>query len=216
MKKQSLALIITFTVLLSCNDFNKSIQDTLRNNDSISTASKNKMPEKANAETLNDVKIKEEIPFTSQKDKLELAEKQLRSLPQFTGKSIFVYKLIHFYGDGRIITKLQNPSNPQYIDAYTYKDGQWQDPKPVVMRKNDEIKKNLMNLDRVPFVNAYNVYKVLNEKRKEIASTSNDYTIYAFTQLNEVNWYPTNIGNDRSMFQIEYKEDGTLESFEQE
>ncbi|WP_435524258.1 hypothetical protein [Chryseobacterium indoltheticum] len=73
-----------------------------------------------------------------------------------------------------------------------------------------------MNLDRVPFVNAYNVYKVLSEKRKEIASTSTDYTIYAFTQLNKVNWYPTNIGNDRSMFQIEYKENGTLKSFEQE
>ncbi|WP_435524259.1 hypothetical protein [Chryseobacterium indoltheticum] len=69
-----------------------------------------------------------------------MAEKQLRSLSQFSGKSIFVYKLIHFYGDGRIITKLQNPFNLNIL-MLIYRDGHWQDPKPEIFRKNDEIKK---------------------------------------------------------------------------
>ncbi len=217
MKKISLALICTSVFLFGCHDFKKSIQETLINKDSLSTELGNDDITPGNTKKLNDDIIpEEEIPFTSQKDKLEEAEKQLRALPQFAGQSIFIYKLIHFYDDGRIITKLQNPKNPQYIDAYQYENGQWQDPKPVVMHKNEEIQNNLINLDRLPFVNVYHVYEVLSEKRKEIGSNSDDYTIYAFTQKNRVEWYPMNIENERSTFHIEYQQDGTLKSFEQE
>lgn len=217
MKKINLKIILISAVMFSCSDFKKSIQDTLKNNDSLSTAHIDNRVTMDYPETISDHDDQEkEIPFTSQIDKLEEAEKQLRTLPQFIGKSIFVYKLVHFYSDGRIITKLQNPSNPKYIDSYIYENGKWQEPKPVVLQKNEPVEKNLMNLDRLPFKNVSNVYHVLSEKRKEIGSTASDYTIYAFTQNNKVNWYPNDVGNDRSIYLIEFNENGTLQSFDQQ
>lgn len=217
MKIKFLAFIVTVAVIVSCKDFNKSIKDTLRNNDSLSTEYKGNRNSQSSANSLAVGGAAEnEMPFTSQKGKLAQAEKQLRALPQFAGKSIFIYKLIHFYEDGRIITKLQNPSNPKYIDEYRYENGKWTAPKPVVMYKNDEIQKNLINLDRLPFVNVCNVFDVLYEKRKEIGSTANDYTIFAATQNGELKWYPNTVKNDRAIYKIEYKDDGSLSSFEQE
>jgi hypothetical protein len=207
------------TILVGCKDFKKSIDDTLNTANSQSE----NLPEGANNNSFStdtNLATKESIdklnPLISQKEKLEQAEEQLRKLPQFAGKSIFIYEFIHFYGDGRIITTLQNPENPNYVDEYTYKDGQWQDPQPVILSKSDDVKGSLVNLNKLPFHNANNVYKTLLEKRKEVGSDSdNYYIIYARTIGNEINWYPGSIDNKRSIYNIEYHEDGTLKSFEQ-
>lgn len=223
MRKILYTYILSIT-LFGCNDFKKSIKDTLDTNVvPISTSTVNtqahrtsnsyKEYERKPHKIEQQNKIKTVVPLASQPDQLEEAEEKLRNLSQFKGKSIFIYKLIHFYEDGRIVVTLQNPENPKFIDEYTFKDSQWQFPKPIVLSKKDNVKNNLVNLEKLPFKNSNNVYKVLLKKRKEIGSTSKDYIIYAWIEENKINWYPISINNDRSVYNIEYYQDGTLKSF---
>ncbi|MCJ8155084.1 hypothetical protein MKJ01_15050 [Chryseobacterium sp. SSA4.19] len=209
-------ILIIPVILVSCKDFKKSIDDTLDSQNTVESSQNRAEADSAdNTDVIIEKPVEQPIPFTSQKEKLELAEKQLRDLNQFAGKSIFIYQFIHFYDDGRIITKLQNPENSNYVDEYTYSDGQWQTPKPVVLSKMDDVQGSLINLDKLPFRNVTNVYRALSEKRKEIESHSEDYTIYAGKRRNTIQWYPQSIENERYKYDIEYHEDGTLKSFEQ-
>lgn len=218
MKNKMSYFLIAAIVLVSCKDLKKSIDDTLsdpkpitNNSVNISTTSYTE-----NNHRFDTNEKDESVPFTSQQNQLEKAEKELRELPQFQGKSIFIYNVIHFYEDGRIITKLQNPENPTYVDEYNYKNGFWLPPTPVVLTKFDNVKRNLVNLDKLPFKNVFQVYKVLEEKRKEIDDKSPDYTIYAIIKDNKIRWRSGSVGNERSKYDIEYNEDGTLKSFEQQ
>ncbi|MCA6066304.1 hypothetical protein JI747_003875 [Chryseobacterium sp. RG1] len=220
--KNILFIPILLFILVGCKDFKKSIDDTLDTASTAGNSQSENLPEGSNNNSFSTdttlvtkESVNKLIPFTSQKEKLEKAEEQLRKLPQFAGKSIFIYEFIHFYDDGRIITTLQNPENPNYVDEYTYENEEWQDPKPVILSKSDDVKGGLVNLNKLPFHNANNIYKTLLEKRKEIGSDSDDYTIYAGTRGNKINWYPESIDNERSVYNIEYHEDGTLKSFEQ-
>ncbi len=221
MKKQSFCILILIFLLTGCNDLKKTIDDTLANNQEISPASafetdlqelKSGIVE--NTDKRETAKKKKGI-LVADLAQLESAERALRSLPEYAGKSIFVYKLVYFYDDGRISIRLQNPENPAYIDEYWYEAGYWKKPKPVRLSKNDAIEKNLVNLDQIPFKNANNVYKILVEKKKEIKHNDQQYTLYAFIHNKKIHWYPTSIENERSSYSITYKEDGTLERFEQ-
>lgn len=209
--KKNILLLILPVFLTGCKDFKKSIDDTLTSStpsvDSVETRTPGNQDVESSPEP--------NIPFASQPEKLELAEQQLRDLPRFKDKPIYIYQYIHFYADGRIITKLQTPENPDFVDEYTYENGQWQEPKPVILSKNDDVKANLINLDKIPFKNAHNVYSVLIEKGKEIGSKNEDYMIYAGKRNNKISWYPGTINNERSRYDIEYHEDGSLKSFEQ-
>jgi len=220
--KNFLPAAMAAIMLIGCKDFKKSIDDTLNSpaetagsgtGDAANTPAAYPSAYSGHSGTV--ATPEKPAYFTSQKDKLQEAENKLRALPQFAGKPIFIYQFIHFYDDGRIITKLQNPDNPEYIDEYTYDDGMWQKPEPVVLSKNDNIKEELIPLDRIPFEHVVNVYHVLEEKRKEIGSQSQDYTLYAGKRKGKIHWYPGSIQNERSSYDIEYNEDGTLKSFEQ-
>ncbi len=209
MKKHILIFVLPI-VLTGCKDFKKSIDDTLTSAGSTVDSAKTQNPDFQNTDHST-----EKIPFTSQPEKLGLAEQQLRDLPRFKGHSISIYQDIHFYPDGRIITKFQTPENPQFVDEYTYKDGQWQVPEPVILSKNDDVQADLINLDQLSFKNAYNVYQVLIEKDKEIGSHNENQVISAHKRKNKIFWQPGSIKSERYQYDIEYNEDGTLKSFEQ-
>ena len=53
-------------------------------------------------------------------------------------------------------------------------------------------------------------------KMQEIGSKSTNRTVYATTYRNKVTWYPRSLSNERSRYSIEFNEDGTLRSFEQD
>ena len=143
------------------------------------------------------------------------AEEALRKRPELRGKKLVIYESIHFYDDHRIYLKIQNPDNPTYVDEYRYADGSWSDPQPVVMSKDERIEERSAELIKIPFTNAYHVYRILTEKRKEINSKDADYTPYVVIFDHEIRWYPTTISNARSEYELDYNEDGTLKSFEQ-
>jgi hypothetical protein len=205
-------LILLFPVfLMGCKDFKKSIDDTLTSATPAGDSIKSRTGEFQDAET----KREPSVPFASMPEKLELAEQQLRDLPRFRGNPVYIFEYIHFYPDGRIIVKIQTPENPDFVDEYIYADGQWQKPEPVVLSKNDKVKDRVVSLDEIPFKNANNVYKVLVEKDKEIGSKNENQVIFAGKRKNKIIWSPGTISNERSRYDIDYHEDGTLKSFEQ-
>lgn len=204
--------IITSGLFYSCKEIKNSINDTL--NENVTPTSTENSETKSSSSPTTFQEKEDEIVLVNNVEALEKAEKTLRERPEFKGKDIFIYKTIHFYDDGRINVKLQNPDNPLYIDQYQYDDGKWIAPTPVRLSKNDDIQKDLVNLNRVSFKNVKNVYNALVDKRKEIGSKSMDYTIYVAYYKDRVNWYPSSLSNDRYEYEIEFNEDGTLKSFE--
>lgn len=209
MKKYIYLSLLSFISVgfYSCKEFKNSINDTLNEKE-------NTIEDEKASPISTHVEKEDEVLFVNNLQALEKAEKALRNRNEFKGKDIFIYKTIHFYDDGRINVKLQNPENPLFIDQYQYKDEKWEAPTPVRLSKNDDIQKDLVNLNRVSFRHVNNVYNALVEKRKEIGSTSTDYTIYVAYYKDRVNWYPSTLSNDRYEYDIEFNEDGTLKSFE--
>ncbi|KAA0127339.1 hypothetical protein FY557_13230 [Chryseobacterium sp. SN22] len=210
MKKNILILLLP-VFLTGCKDFKKSIDDTLAS----ATPAGDSIKSRAGKFQDADSSTEPSVPFASVPEKLELAERQLRDLPRFRGNPVYIFEYIHFYPDGRIIVKIQTPENPDFVDEYTYEDGQWQKPEPVVLSKNDNVKARLVSLDEIPFKNANNVYKVLVEKDKEIGSKNENQVIFAGKRKNKIVWSPGTISNERSRYDIDYHENGTLKSFEQ-
>lgn len=211
MKKNILLLLLPI-FLLGCKDFKKSIDDTLASAAPAEDSIKNRADQLQDADKHTEVRA----PFASLPEKLELAEQQLRELPRFRGKTVNIFEYIYFYPDGRVIVKIQTPENPDFVDEYTYADGQWQKPEPVVLSKNDNVKARVVSLDKIPFKNANNVYKVLIEKGKEIGNKNDNQVIFAGERENTIVWSPRTISNERSRYTIDYHENGTLKSFEQD
>ncbi|MBC9797538.1 hypothetical protein [Sinomicrobium weinanense] len=69
-----------------------------------------------------------------------------------------------------------------------------------------------MELDKVPFENAYNVYKVLKEKYMEMGSTSDDYTFHLRIHNGSLRWYAPDVSNERVSYALILNPDGTLKS----
>lgn len=198
---------------VSCNKLSRTIEKTLNPDKNQQTEN----PTDSSDSKTNDTSIKKtEIPFCENVKALEAAETSLRNMPQFKGKNINIYRSVHFYEDYRISLKIQHPDNPEYIDEYYYSDGKWNDPKPVQTTKRDKIEENLLALDKIPFANAHNVYRSLQEKIREIPDVEKISTIYVIAYKGNPRWYPSSINSPRSKYSIEFNADGTLKSFEQE
>ena len=213
MKNSTIAYIL-FTlvfILSSCNDIKQTIKETQKGS--------NLTPVVYSDIQSNNAAQSSKLAL-SQKDWMQNAEQTLRNRPEFKGKSIYVYKTIHFYNDGRVICQLQNPQNPKYIDEYTFKDGQWQDPKPVRTSVNDQIEVNLVALGQFSFHKANTIYMSYTQKLDSLrAEFSNpnyaNISVYAIVGENNLKWYPNSISTDRSSYSFKYDENGNITDFKQ-
>ncbi|MCW3465299.1 hypothetical protein [Chitinophaga nivalis] len=141
------------------------------------------------------------------------AEQALRDLPAYTGKEIYLYKTIHFYDDGRINIKVRHPENPDYVDEYSFHDGNWDAPKPVQLSVHDNIKKYLVNLSDVSFVNAAVVYRNYRQKADSITGVVPINYIYAGFDNNKITWYPQSIDGSRERYFISFTPRGEVDRF---
>lgn len=203
-------LLATSIGFLSCHKLTRSIHDTLNGN-SKEIAENNSIHQASETSRKN-----KDIDFMADRESLQEAENLLRNRPELKGKEINIYQNIHFYSNYRILLKIQNPDNPNYVDSYSYDGEIWKDPEPVVLSKHDDITNNIVNLNKIPFVNANNTYQAIVAKMKEIGSQSTDLTVYVNIYKNKITWYPRSLSNERSRYSIEFNEDGTLQSFKQD
>ncbi|MBT2564378.1 hypothetical protein J7E50_23460 [Pedobacter sp. ISL-68] len=144
---------------------------------------------------------------------LNNAQEKLRRLPQYRNKEIVVYESVHFYDDGSINLALQHPSNPKYVDAYQYKDGNWSAPKPVLARN---IERRIFPLNKMSFADAHKVVQIYNEKAAEVEGAKPSTSVYISIWDNGMRWFPGNITGTRERYDIQFNNDGTLKSFRQE
>jgi len=159
---------------------------------------------------------RENRKFLTDTTRLKKAEKALRALPQYAGKEIFIYRSVHFYGDGNIMLMLQHPENPKYIDNYIYKDGKWSAPTPAQISINDETESKLIPLDRIHFANAARVTRVYNEKAAGVEGAKPLSSVYVSIWDRRMRWFPGTINGARERYDIQFNEDGSLKSFRQE
>lgn len=154
------------------------------------------------------------VSVASHLDSLVFVEQALRTLPEFVGEPIVLHGAMHFYGDGRVITDIQNPQNPLHIDEYRYRDGQWEKRNPVRLSQSRDWQRDLLPLDSVDFNAAYRVYHTVIEKQNEIGSTDVRSTVYMVPGADTTRWYPTRIKNDRENYNLKFDRKGNLLHFE--
>ncbi|MDQ0641019.1 hypothetical protein QF042_004584 [Pedobacter sp. W3I1] len=144
---------------------------------------------------------------------LEQAEEKLRKLPQYRNKEIMVYQSVHFYADGSIHLALQHPENPEYVDEYSFKDGAWSEPKPVLARN---VERRIFPLNKMNFAAAQKVIQIYNEKAAEIEGAKPTTLVYISIWDNGMRWFPSSINGSRERYDLQFNNDGTLKSFRQE
>jgi hypothetical protein len=162
------------------------------------------------------VQLKREPGILKDAATLSAAEQALRSLPAFKGKTINFYQHVHFYNDGRIIARVQNPDNAEYVDEYTYQNGKWMEPVPVQLSVRENIKKNLVSLDAVRFASVADIYKNYTEKAADIQGAPALTHVYFFVLNNAFEWYPQRINGSRERYHISFRRDGSVDRFYRE
>lgn len=239
-------VIMVMMMCMSCNQFRESIHDTLYGSDtdssykdlpsgeegtssttssststhlSMSTSTTNTtVVEQRNGTTIiyNSNKTSGNNDFLGNAAKLDAAEHALRELPAFAGKSIHLYRAIHFYEDGRINVTIQHPQNPQYIDEYNYRDGEWEEPKPVQMSVRDNISESLISLGDISFASAAAVYRSYSRQAEDVAGAKPLTHIYGIFGGNSITWYPQSINGSREKYFISFTPDGSLKDYHRE
>ena len=226
-KSIACSLLLGFS---SCESINNSISDTFKEPDSKKESEK-VPPDKpirakmaiphSTSESVAPIKETEEIAqkkaatnFLIDSDALAKAEQELKALPEFRGKTIHVYQSVHFYDDGRISIKVQNPASPDYVDQYDYRNAQWNTPKPVKIYLHDKLSENLVTLNRVSFTIIAKIIRTYNEKAKTVVGAKPADHSYAYISKGRIKWYPSTITGDRESYQIRFNENGTLQHYE--
>ncbi|MET3879570.1 hypothetical protein [Chitinophaga sp. OAE865] len=241
--QQLTGIIITVMMCVSCSQFRESIHDTLYGSDtdssykdlpasqdeavtttssssgasvSSNTTTTTTTIEYRNGTTIIHNSRTTKGNFLSDAIALLDAEKALRALPAFAGKSIYLYKAIHFYNDGRINVNIQHPENPEYIDEYNYSNGKWQNPKPVQLSVHDNISEALISLDNISFVCASVVYRNYNRKAENIEGAAPLTHVYGIFGANGLTWYPQSINGSRERYFISFTPAGGVKDYYRE
>lgn len=231
--KQLIFILICIAFILSCKQISQSVKETINPNDSvINKRTKDNDPDtsgkytgitKTTSTTTSTTQIDTIVRtyqqllstgFLTDARKLEQAEMALRKLPQYAGKEIFLYATVHFFDNGLILAKLQNPYNPKYVDAYRYI-GTWSGPTPEPQSVNNNIQSQLISLNTFRFSNVAKVARIYKEKALKIEGATPLSLVFITIRNNQINWFPNYITGSRSMYAIGFNTDGTLKSFEQ-
>lgn len=233
MRSPKIFVIVLLTGCVACNPFRNSIHDTLYGSDTDSSyKTKGSAAEESSSssqvvishstttttttERSTSTVISSEGGFLGDENRLEAAERGLRQLSALSGKDIRLYGFIHFYDNGRIMLNVQDPGNPEYIDAYVFNDGRWEGPKPVQLSVHDDINTALVKLEELPFKHVAAVYRNYRMKSDGITGAAPPTHIYARLNDNTVGWYPRSISGSRERYFISFHEDGSLDRYYRE
>lgn len=192
--------------MAACDQLNRSIKDTFE----PESRENNSQPFKRPFAT------KGGDDFLTNASRLQEAERALRALPAFAGKTIYLYRHIHFYADGRINVKIQHPENKSFVDEYNFAAGSWKAPQPVQLSVRDNIREGLISLDTLKFASVAGLYKSYTAKADSIQGAPALTHVYAIIQKNNFQWYPRSISGSRERYFISFKHDGSLDRFYQE
>ncbi|HVI44212.1 MAG TPA: hypothetical protein VM802_05065 [Chitinophaga sp.] len=239
MRLQNILIIALIAGCSSCQYFRDSINDTLHGTPSEKSKGKDGAEEVAEssfsidtsftvssttvirhsqngATVISSSKSKRKEDFLYNIVALQAANTALLILPAYIGKQIYIYDGIHFYNDGRISVKLQHPENPEYVDEYKFRDGEWGEPMPVQLSVKEDVKKSLVPLDELNFVYVANVYRNYTAKAATIDGAAPLDHIYAVVRDGRFIWYPRTISGSRMKYGINFNANGSIRDFVRE
>lgn len=203
MKKSIFTLLLGSTLLLTSCGEKKDNSSTNENSTTEQSSNEaNSKNDDVDYNLLTDVKT------------LQKAENELKDLPKFKGKEIQIFQKIYFYGDGRIVVSLQDPSKPENIDTYTFKNGKWEEPEAVKITGDGDMSANLIPLSEIKFETAAKIYKQLEEKAKTIEGAEvSDSMYYILNMARKDKLWMTSIEGTRDSYSGYFLADGTLKEF---
>lgn len=227
MKLQKILGIAVVMGCMSCHEIIESVNDTFhgtrKENDKRNDSDDASVTTRQNTTTItvssssssssSSLPPNESKGFFSKASRLTAAENALRRLPAFAGRDIYLYEAIHFYDDGRINMKVQNPDNPAYVDAYSFDKGSWQEPQPVQLSVHDEIASRLVKLDDLHFSSVETVYRNYRMKADSIPGAAPLSHVYAILRKNTYTWYPQSISGSRERYFISFTKEGEVQDF---
>jgi len=223
--------IIILPFMLACDGLVKSVQDTFadpskkdvgnKEQDSLKIVEEKQVPADS-AMALDAVPEEEAVSavrlnFLQDTTALREAKEALYNLPQFAGKKVWLYRDIHFYENGRVNLKLQNPENPEYVDEYRYADAVWSEPTPVQMSAHMNTKDKRIDLDKIRFETVATIVHNYKEKAQGVEGAKPLTHVYGIVwDSSQLMWYPRNINGSRKRYGIEFTLDGQVKRFQQE
>lgn len=200
-------MALSTALTVSCNPIQKSFEDTFTPIEEVEEARQNAVDQfLVNQKTKN---------FLSDSAALVKAQSELRQMDSFKNKSIQVYSSVHFYDDGRINIKLQDPNKPENIDEYGYRDGKWRDPEPVIYRNFENIREQLYALDDIKFSAVNTMYKDLAQRSTDIEGVETVTHIYYIPENNpSSSTWRASITGTRERYSAEADPSGEITEFE--
>lgn len=202
MKKSIFTLILGSALLItSCSDKKENTTD-LGSTTEQSSGENDSHENNTQGNMFADIKI------------LQKAEADLKNLPKFKGKNIQIFQKIYFYGDGRIVVSLQDPTKPENIDSYTFKQGKWEEPEAVKIAGDGDMSENLIPLSEIKFETSAKIYQQLLEKAKTIEGAEvNDSLYYILNPVRKDKLWITSIEGTREAYTGYFNADGSLKEF---
>ncbi len=130
---------------------------------------------------------------------------ELKETPALKGKDIQVFQNVlvsDLKGVGsRIDINILVPDTNDKVDNYVYQNGKWAAPQPVQISGDGDMKDNVMPLDAIDYSKIPDMYKIAQDKAKEIEGG----------KVEDVIWYDYRI--NRGVFEATIKINGTKERY---
>jgi|SRR5690606_2949615 len=232
-KTNNLVICLVSAFLLSaCTQISQSFKDTFKGEESSEHVQKNKdsashstkhgsasedlvnRGEDEEDESIQEEREVEPVNFLSDSAALADAQRQLLDLPQFKGKDLKFFSSIHFYADGRVNIQLQDPNIPDHIDEYGFRDGQWNEPKPVRLRATENLDQALLPMNIIDFTSVASIFDQIAVKVPDIEGAEEVSHIYFVHSpvFNKKEWYAS-VSGIRESYSIRADINGKKVSF---
>ncbi|MCY4779171.1 hypothetical protein ORI89_05885 [Sphingobacterium sp. UT-1RO-CII-1] len=168
-EKHCIVFLVVF-LLYGCDFIRTSISDTYKENKGDSSSFSHLSIEKIK-NLMREGRWDGKVNLFSRPDWWEDAQHGLHSIELLKERPLFFYKTIHFYSDGRIGVKIQNPDNEGEIDSYWYIKGEWKDKAPVKLNVATKPQASLSALKNVNFSDVAEIYNLVTSDREEPAES---------------------------------------------
>lgn len=114
---------------------------------------------------------------------------ELKETPALKGKDIQVFQNVlvsDLKGVGsRIDINILVPDTNDKVDNYVYQNGKWASPQPVQISGDGDMKDNVMPIDSIDYSKIPDMYKIAQDKAKEIEGGKVDEQLIYIFNINE-------------------------------
>ena len=155
--------------------------------------------------------------FFKDVDSLNAAQSALESQENLQGKKLQVFESPHFYSNARILIQIQDPSNPENINEYIYRNGSWKAPTPVRLEEPGNIRNHLTPLEKMPFSVISSIEKTWNQKAQSVEGAEQTRLSHVYLNINpstgKRRWFCDSVTGTKDSYFLTFNLDGSVENW---